>query len=862
VRAVTDTVALTADTVAVDSSRRLSLEDSLGIRISPDALPTIVKATAADSAVLELKANRFYLYGDAKVEYEDIRLGAGKIVYEQSSGVISAQPLTDSTGAAVGKPSFNQGSEKFTYDDLRYNFNTKKAIVRNARTQYGEGYVYSEQIKRSPDQSIFGQHSVYTTCSLDTPHFGIRSRKIKVIPGRIAVAGSSNLEIEGIPTPLFLPFALFPISEQQRSGFRIPSYTLEERRGLGLTNGGYYFYISDKADLLVTANIYSKGSFNLSGISSYSSRYKFNGGVQLSYGYEKTGESFEPGSTIRKSFAVQWQHRTDPKARPGVTFNANVNFQKGNYYQRNSYNPALVLNNQFNSSITFARTWQNKPMGLTAGTTLQQTQNGEHTYNTLTLPSASFYYSQIRPFQRRNAVGAPKWYEKISASYNVDLQNSTTFYDSAFSPAALSLLNFRNGIAQRVSVSAAYTALRFFNVNFNVPYSEYWLTRQDFYRYNAVSERLDTTTKTGFFTARDFNASVNVSTRIYGLKLFRQGRVAGIRHVLTPNIGFTYTPDFAKKPFGYAYLSQIAPGGAINYRSPYVNNAFGPNGPFGNFSSSLNYGLNNNLQVKLRNRSRPGDTAVAPTRNISLIDGLSVGGAYNLAADSFRWSDVSLQFRTNLFDKINISAGAVLDPYGYDYTTGQRRRTTIAERGSGLARMRSANVSLGASFHSKPVGEAKTADGERGEQTERLLRNQTADYVNFNIPWNLNLSYALTLNNVVQSATTTFLNPDQTPMRATRYFDTLYLDQGIVASGDFNLTPRWKVGVTTAYNVTTKQLGFTSLDIYRDLHCFEMRLNTIPFGPLKSYTFTLNVKAAVLQDLRLLRRRDFRDTVY
>lgn len=248
---------------ARDSANRVALEDSLGIRISPDALPAIVEATATDSAILQLRRNQFYLFGDVVVTYEDLKLNAGKVTYDQKAGIIFAEPTTDSA-KQKGLPTFTQGSEKFTYDDLRYNFSTKKALVRNARTQYGEGFVFSDQVKRSPDQSIFGLQSVYTTCNLDTPHFGIRSRRIKVIPGRIAVAGSSNFEIEQVPTPLFLPFALFPISEQQRSGFRIPSYTIEQARGVGLTNGGYYVYFSDKADLLITSNIYSRGSFNVS----------------------------------------------------------------------------------------------------------------------------------------------------------------------------------------------------------------------------------------------------------------------------------------------------------------------------------------------------------------------------------------------------------------------------------------------------------------------------------------------------------------------------------------------------------------------------------------------------------------------
>lgn len=840
--ALSDSLTALSDTTLSDTARRAALADSLGIRISPDALPATVEATAADSAVLQLRKNEFFLYGDVVVIYDDLKLSAGKVTYNQKEGIIFAEPAADSA-KQKGLPTFTQGSEKFTYDDLRYNFNTKKALVRNARTQYGEGYVFSDQVKRAPDQSIFGQQSVYTTCNLEKPHFGIRARRIKVIPGKIAVAGASDFEIEQVPTPLILPFALFPISEQQRSGFRIPSYTIEQQRGVGLTNGGYYIYFSDKADLLVTSNIYSRGSFNVSAVSTYANRYRYNGGVQLAYAYNKEGEVFEPGSTVSKTFAIRWNHRSDPKARPGITFNANIDLQKGNYYQRNSYNPALVLQNQYNSSLTFTKTWRKRPMSLTAGANFQQTFSGQSSLNNVTLPSVNFYYSQITPFKRRNPIGAPKWYEKITTSYNLNLANNLSFYDTALTLSNLKFTDFQNGIRHSIPVSASYTALRYINLSFNVNYNEYWLGRKDFINYNYQKERLDTLTKTGFFTARDFSSSVTASTRIYGLKLFPKGRLAGVRHVIEPSIGYNYVPDFAKAPFNTAYYQQLAPGGSIAYASPYVRNAFGPTGPFGQSNSALTYGLNNVLQAKVRTKNTK-DTGAA-TKNITLIDRLSLDGRYDFAADSFQFSDIALSFRTNLLDKINISASAIFDPYAFNYETGIRNRLTLVETGGGLARFRSGNISLSTSLRSSQKSAPTVPDSTNN--ATRFLRLGAADYVDFNIPWNLNLSYSLTANrNYI----------------AAKKADTLLVEQNAIFGGDFNLTPRWKIAITSGYNFKLKELSFTSLDIYRDLHCFEMRLNTIPFGPLKSFTFTLNVKAAVLQDLRLIRRRDYRDSVF
>lgn len=482
-------------------------------------------------------------------------------------------------------------------------------------------------------------------------------------------------------------------------------------------------------------------------------------------------------------------------------------------------------------------------MSLTAGANFQQTFSGQSALNNVQLPSVNFYYSQITPFKRRNPIGAPKWYEKITTSYNFNLANNLSFYDTAFALSKLGLTDFQNGIRHSIPVSANYTALRYINLAFNVSYNEYWLSRRDYINYNYQKERLDTMTQAGFFAARDFTSNVTASTRIYGMKLFKQGRLAGIRHVIEPSIGYGYVPDFAKSPFNMAYYQQTAPGGPILPASPYLRNAFGPSGPFGRSNSALNYGLNNVLQAKVR--SKKGKDTATTTRNITLIDRLSIDGRYDFAADSFRWSDIALSFRTNLLDKINISAGAIFDPYAFDYETGIRNRLTLVESGKGVARFRSGNISLSTSLRSSAKSAPAVPDSTNN--ASRFLRRGADEYVDFNIPWNLNLSYSLTTNR------------NYLPLKKA---DTFVTEQNAIFGGDFNLTPRWKVAVTSGYNFRLKQISFTSLDIYRDLHCFEMRLNTIPFGALKSFTFTLNVKAAVLQDLRLVRRRDYRDSVF
>jgi lipopolysaccharide assembly outer membrane protein LptD (OstA) len=823
------------DSVAVtDSARRKSLEESMGIRISPDALPAIVKADARDSAVLDMEHDVFYLYGKANVKYEDMELSAGQVNYTQATSVVTAAPNDVVKDTGTDRPSFKQGTEKFTYDSMQYNFKSKRAIVRNVNSKYGEGYVHSEQVKRNPDQSIYGSRSIYTTCALDTPHFGIWAKKIKVIPGRVIVSGPANLNIEGVPTPLYLPFGIFPVSTKQKSGFILPTYTLEQQRGFGLINGGYYFYINDNVDLFTQANLYTKGSYALSGISDYNRLYHYRGALRMSYAYNKTGEDFEPNSSITKGFMVNWTHNSDDKAVPGQSFRASVEAGSSTFYSQNSYDPNQVLKNQYQSNITYAKNWMNHPFGLTISAL--HNQNTQSKQINVTLPSMNFYVNQFNPFQSKNAVGS-HWYDKISTSYSMDLQNRTTFYDSTLNLADLSLSNFQNGIKHSVPVSASYTILRYLFMSFSVNYNEYWLSNRIYQQYNDATEKLDSVNSNGFYATRDFSAGVDFNTRIYGMKMFKNGSLRGIRHVLRPNIGLSYRPDFAKAPFNYYYRSR--PNANIDsiYMSPYPTSVVG--GPPQGKSATMSFGLENNLQIKVRSVK---DT-VAGFKNVILIDGLGLGTSYNAAADSFNWSDLTVNFRTSVLGKINITSSAVYSAYAFDYDQGHRLNKLMIDQGTGVGRFRTARTSAGTNFHSKPKGGAKNPTNS--EEYARVMRNAGYnEYVDFNIPWSLNVSYSL---DVTRQYT------------AFSHRDTTVLNHTLTFNGELQVTERWRLVFSSGYNFDEKALTQTSIDVYRDLHCWQMHFQTYPFGPRKFFNFTLNVKSTVLQDLKLVRRRDFRD---
>ena len=834
-----DSLKLDSVSANTDSSKKNALEQSLGIKISKDALPSVVKATAQDSVIMDMHTNLFYLYGNAQVNYEDLQLNAGQIVYEQSSNVVSAAPYEAAKEKdTTSKQTFTQGKEKFTYDSLQYNFKSKRAIVRNVHTQYGEGFVYSEQVKRNPDQTIYGAHSIYTTCALDTPHFGILAKKIKVVPGKVIVSGPCNLSIEGVPTPLWLPFGIFPVSEKQKSGFVLPTYTVEEQRGLGLLNGGYYWYANDNIDFLTQANIYTKGSYAISEITDYTSLYHYRGLFSLSYAYNKTGEDFEPGASVQKDFMINWRHQSDPKSIPGQSFNASVQVGTSSFYANNSPDVNQILQNQYQSNISYSKNWQGTPYGLTVSA-LHSQNTQTHQVN-VTLPAVNFHVTQINPFQKKNSIGS-RWYDKITASYTLDALNRTSFYDSLFNISKLAAKDFQTGLHHSIPVSASYTILRYINMSFNVNYNEYWLTDKLYRNFNSVTNKLDSTDNQGFYTARDFNAGVSFSTRIYGMKLFKHSALRGIRHVLTPSAGLSYHPDFAASPFNYYYRTRLDSTNNYQnytYESPFATSIVGAP-PIGK-AGQVNFGINNNLQIKVRNAK---DT-VTGFKNVTLIDALGATMSYNAAADSFQWSNIGVNFRTNVMDKINISSNASFDPYAFDYEKGRRLSQTMQNNGSGIARFSSATLSLGSNFHSKPAG--GTSNPSNSEEYGRIMRNAGYnDYVDFDIPWSFNCSYSL-------SANTNY-----------SYFskrDTIILNQSFTFQGELQITKRWKVSTSSGYNFNYRQLTLTSINVYRDLHCWAMQLQTIPFGPRKSFTFTINVKSAILQDLKLMRRRDYRDS--
>ncbi len=806
------------------------------LRMSKDKLDHPVTYQARDSIVYDAKHKQLFLHTQAEIAYDELHVKADFIEYNQDSTLLHALALPHDAKDSIEKPKIQQGQESSTFSSLQYNFHSKRALIENAYSQYGEGFIFSKQVKRNNDNAISGLHNVYTTCNDEHPHFGIAARKIKIVPNQVAVTGPANLVIEDIPTPLYLPFGMFPLQKGQRSGFKLPTYNMSEQLGFGLRELGYYFALNDHADLLLNTDIYAYGSYRVGFISNYLYRYRFNGGLSFNYAFTKIGEPYELNSRRFAGYSINWNHSLHPNVLPGSSFTANVNIVNNRSYQAyNTYDASKYLNNIYTSNISYSKSWPGKPFNLTAA--LRHQQNTQTHNVAVTLPDVAFSMSQVFPFQFRKDIVKPRWYEKIGASYQFSASNSINFNDSTFRISEVRLRDFQNGFKHTIPISAGYTLLKYVNLTASVNYTERWYTKRDIRQYNFTEQRLDTLHNDGFYATHYFETGANLSTRIYGIRLFQKGLIRGIRHVITPSVSVNYHPDFGSGIAQYYYNTFIDSNYNKARYSYYDAGIYGvpPDGTFG----GLNFSLGNTLQMKVRNRK---DT-LSGVRKISLIDGLDMGGSYNFVADSFKLSNIAVRYRTTLVENINLSGSILYDPYAFDKSTGKRMKETEWATTGRLMRFRTADLAIRAHL---PLKKSNTALNKANDAQKDALRTTYTQFADFNIPWNLDLNYGFSLSKNYLSASKK---------------DTLIFDQNLNFSGDVNLTPKWKIGLSSGYDFKLKKMTYTSFTIYRDLHCWEMRLNLIPFGLLKSYNFTLNVKSTVLQDLKLVRRKDFRDNL-
>ena len=800
------------------------------------------------------------LYGSGKVNYQNIELAAEVISMNLDSSTVHAYGIKDTTGTIKGKPVFKEGETAYDTETISYNFKSKKAGITDIITQQGEGYVTGSRAKKGANDEIFMEHGRYTTCDHhDHPHFYMQLTRAKVRPKKNVVTGPAYLVVEDVPLPLAVPFFFFPFSSSYSSGFIMPTYMDDSSRGFGLAEGGYYFAMSDIMDLKLTGDIFTKGSWRLSGLTNYNKRYKYSGTLQADYQVTKTGDKGMPDYTVAKDFKVVWNHRQDAKASPNSTFSASVNFSTSSYERsniNNLYNSQLLTQNTKTSSISYSRSFPDIGLTLSGTTNIAQTMRDSSI--AVTLPDLNITLSRLFPFKRKKAAGAERWYEKISISYTGRLTNSIRTKDDRLFKTGIS--GWENAMNHNIPISATFTLFKYLQVNPSVNYTERWYTRKINQTYNEETGRLEQNlndTINGFYRVSNYSASLSLSTKLYGMykPLFMKKKEIQIRHVVTPQVGISGAPAFSK--YWEEYTDN---NGNTQYYSPYTGQPFGV--PSREGSGTVSFSIANNLEMKYYDAKK--DTL----KKVSLIDDLSVNMSYNMAAKEKPWSPLSMNLRLKLTKNYTFNMNASFATYAYTFdksgnvVEGNRTEWSYGRFGRFQGYGSSFNYTFNNDTWKKWFGpkedekdkdkkESEDGDGEDSEGTEdgtttKKVEKAPADpdgYQVFKMPWSLSFSYSFNIRE------------DRTkPINRYSMRYPFTYTHNINMNGNVKISNNWSLSFNSGYDFQAKEITQTSCTISRDLHCFNLSASLSPFGRWKYYNVTIRANASILQDLKYEQR--------
>ena len=801
------------------------------------------------------------LYGSGKVNYQNIELAAEVISMNLDSSTVHAYGIKDTTGTIKGKPVFKEGETAYDTETISYNFKSKKAGITDIITQQGEGYVTGSRAKKGANDEIFMEHGRYTTCDHhDHPHFYMQLTRAKVRPKKNVVTGPAYLVVEDVPLPLAVPFFFFPFSSSYSSGFIMPTYMDDSSRGFGLAEGGYYFAMSDIMDLKLTGDIFTKGSWRLSGLTNYNKRYKYSGTLQADYQVTKTGDKGMPDYTVAKDFKVVWNHRQDAKASPNSTFSASVNFSTSSYERsniNNLYNSQLLTQNTKTSSISYSRSFPDIGLTLSGTTNIAQTMRDSSI--AVTLPDLNITLSRLFPFKRKKAAGAERWYEKISVSYTGRLTNSIRTKDDRLFKTGIS--GWENAMNHNIPISATFTLFKYLQVNPSVNYTERWYTRKINQTYNEETGRLEQNlndTINGFYRVSNYSASLSLSTKLYGMykPLFMKKKEIQIRHVVTPQVGISGAPAFSK--YWEEYTDN---NGNTQYYSPYTGQPFGV--PSREGSGTVSFSIANNLEMKYYDAKK--DTL----KKVSLIDDLSMNMSYNMAAKEKPWSPLSMNLRLKLTKNYTFNMNASFATYAYTFdksgnvVEGNRTEWSYGRFGRFQGYGSSFNYTFNNDTWKKWFGpkedaeqdknkkDSEDGDGEDSEGTEdgtttKKVEKAQADpdgYQVFKMPWSLSFSYSFNIRE------------DRTkPINRYSMRYPFTYTHNINMNGNVKISNNWSLSFNSGYDFQAKEITQTSCTISRDLHCFNLSASLSPFGRWKYYNVTIRANASILQDLKYEQR--------
>ena len=816
IRIVYDSAGIPIDTIRNDSAQSKPLFDDL------------VKYDADDSVRFSIQEKKVYLYGNGFVKYLTTELRADYIELDMDKKLAMATGVPDSVGKLKGTPKFKDGGQEFESTELHYNFDTKKGYVTEIITQEGEGYIQGKTTKKMSDSVYCVKHGMYTTCDEhDHPHFGLNMSKAKMIKDKKIFVGFTNLELEGIPLPIFIPFGFFPITKKATSGIIMPTYGEERMRGFNLRGGGYYIYINDYIDMNITGDIYTNGSWGLQYATQYRKRYKFNGNLNFTISKNYVSEKGLPDYQESSDWSVRWTHTQDGKANPYSSFSASVDMSSANnnYYNANTVDG--IANQRKQSSISWSKKWPESPFSLSGS--FNHSQNSRDTSIAITLPNLSLRMTQIYPFRKKGKSGEMKWYDNIGVSYSAELRNSIQTKEDKLFKSSFER-DWSNGFKHNIPISLQFKIAKDVTFTPSLNYNGYLNLK--------TIEKIwipDTSANGGQFITRDVpglnyshdysaSGSIGYTPTIYGMFMFKPGcKVVAIRHMIRPSISASYTP--AIKPLGNYKKSYFDGEKEVEY-DIHEGLTYRPNTTGGKQSGSISFSLDNNVEMKVRNdKDTTGDEEF---KKVKLLESFRLSTSYNPFADSMNFSNISISARTKILNnKVDLNFSGTIDPYAID--TNNVRYNKYHGK---LGRLTNATISTNFSFSAD--------NGQNKEKKNDLVGGFYDDYMDFDVPWNISISYNFTYSRP---------SPYRSPT----------ISQIVNFSGDLSLTPKWKINFQSGYDIKNKEVTSTSFSVTRDLHCWEMTFNCMPFGQHQSYNFEIHVRSSLLRDLKLTKRDSWYD---
>ena len=817
--------------------------------------------TAKDSIVEDFSDGKkiIYYYGDVSVTYGNMKLTSDYMEYDLNTGILFARGTTDTTGVTKGRPVMQQGTSSYTMEEVRYNFNTQKASIKNMTTQEQDGILHGKNIKMMPDKSINITNGRYTVCDCEEPHYylALSAAKVMTRPSQKTVFGPAWPVVEGVPMfPVVMPFGFIPKRPDRATGILFPTFGEETSRGFYMRDLGMYFVIGDYFDVAFTGDIYTLGSWGLDMNSRYKVNYKFNGSLSLSYSNNQTGEKGSTDFFQSRDFGIRWNHSQDSKARPGTTFSASVNFQSPSNNKYNSTNLEQAMQNQISSSISYSKNWNGK-MNLSINAL--HSQNSKDSSYTFNLPNVTFSVTRFYPFKQKNRVGKEKWYEKFSLGYNTSFQNKIGFKASEFKESELSdiLGKFQNSMDHKFQIGLPnFTAFKYINVTPSIQYGMNWYFRDTHKEYNPETKKVEDITGKAFSTfgaTHTYSGGISMSTRLYGIFNFGKHRkLQAIRHTVSPSLSASFSPDKAKYFNGWRTLTYTDANGKTVTQDYNIYSGHGGSVPGKGKTASLSFSVGNNLEAKVRDLR---DTTGSGTKKVKLIDNLQLSTGYNFLADSLKMNNVGITMNTSVFQKVGINANTNFDPYAIivdkNNPTGRTINRFAIQEGQGLLRLKNASASISYSFSGD--GTIKGNDGTNGSGggsgantsyqriyyhpvTGEYIPGGWTYYMNPNVPWSVNMGYNFSYSRGYQ-----FSNEQ----KITKHNFT----QTISISSQVKLTPRMSLSMQTGFDLMALAMTPSQITATYDLHCFNIYFSWVPTGQWQQWSFRIAANAAALADL-------------